>query len=258
MTESTVKPHGFSRRSFIKGAATLTAAGALVGCSPQNKDLKETGKDKAAQAPEEQVFSGACRGNCAGGCFLNVHVRDGQVVRTTARDMPDTRYNRICVKGLTHIGRIYSAERLQYPMKRIGERGEGKFERISWDEAIDTVATKWKGYTDEFGPEAMAIFSGSGNYAVCSGVGSFSAMTRFQNLVGSASIPLNVDAAHGYVFGHVTGAGPYGVNNEPADYVNANTFVCWGANPTISQPQVMHFILDARDRGSKYVVIDEI
>ena len=255
MTE-TSKPRGFSRRSFIKGAAALTAAGALVGCSPQAKNLEE--KDPKKEAPEEQVFAGACRGNCAGGCFLNVHVRDGQVVRTTARDMPDTRYNRICARGLTHVGRIYSAERLHYPMKRVGERGEGNFERISWDEAIDTIVEKWKGYTDEFGPEAMAIFSGSGNYAICSGVGASGMINRFRSVVGASSIPINVDAAHGGAFGHITGSSSYGVNNEPADYPNANVFVCWGANPTISQPQIMHFIFDAQENGAKYVVIDEI
>lgn len=248
--------HGFTRRSFIKGAATLTAAGALVGCSPQTENLEKA--DPQQEAPEEQVFAGACRGNCAGGCFLNIHVRDGQVVRTTARDMPDPQYNRICVRGLTQVGRIYSSERLQYPMKRVGERGEGKFERISWDEAIGTIVEKWKAYTDEFGPEAMAIFSGSGNYAICSGVGFSGMVNRFQNVVGASNIPINVDAAHGGAFSHITGPASYGVNNEPADYPNANVFVCWGANPSISQPQVMHFIFDAKDNGAKYVVIDEV
>ncbi|MFQ9180239.1 MAG: twin-arginine translocation signal domain-containing protein [Eggerthella lenta] len=70
--------HGFTRRSFIKGAAALTAAGALVGCSPQTQNLEKAEPQK--DIPETQIFSGVCRGNCAGGCFLNVHVRDGQVV----------------------------------------------------------------------------------------------------------------------------------------------------------------------------------
>lgn len=72
--------HGFTRRSFIRGAAVLTAAGALVGCSPKTRDLEET-DEKQREAPETQIFSGVCRGNCAGGCFLNIHVRAD--VRTT-------------------------------------------------------------------------------------------------------------------------------------------------------------------------------
>ena len=88
----------FSRRSFIKGAAALTATGALAGCAPVADNLSETGGDAAPAVAPDEIFSGVCRGNCGGGCFLNVHVRDGQVVRTSARDMPDTQYNRICTK----------------------------------------------------------------------------------------------------------------------------------------------------------------
>ena len=112
------KTHGFTRRSFIKGAAVLTAAGALVGCSPKAENLEEVKEPESI--PADEIYAGVCRGNCGGGCFLNVHVRDGQVVRTTARDMPDTQYNRICTKGLTHVGRIYGADRVLYPMKRVG------------------------------------------------------------------------------------------------------------------------------------------
>lgn len=243
--------HALSRRSFIAGAAALGAAAGISGAIPAAYGL-----ENAESHGETQVFSGVCRGNCAGGCFLDVHVRDGQVVRTTARDLPDTRYNRICSKGLTHVGRIYSSRRLQYPMRRIGERGSGEFERITWDEAFDEIATKWKGYTDEFGPAAMAVQYGSGNYAICSGVGLGAAVGRFMNATGCAYIPNNVDAAHGHTATAICTFGLYGAQNEPADFVNSDTIVCWGANPSVSQPQVMHFILDAKERGATYVVID--
>lgn len=257
MTESKTGM-SFSRRNFIKGAAALTATGALVGCSPQTENLSETGSESpsAKEVPETQIFSGVCRGNCAGGCFLDVHVRDGQVVRTTSRDLPDARYNRICSKGLSLPARIYSAKRLQYPMKRTGERGEGQFERISWDEAFDEIATKWKQYSDEFGPASMAIMSASGNYAILSGVGMGAMIDRFKNVVGASTIMNNVDAAHGFIMGRVTGMGFYGTQNEPADMLNSDAIICWGANPTVSQPQVMHFILEAKEGGTQYVVID--
>ena len=159
--------HGFTRRSFIKGAAALTATGALVGCSPQTQNLEKA--EPAADYVPDEIFSGACRGQCLSGCFLNVHVRDGQVVRTTARDFPDTRYNRICPKGVTQVARVYSAERIQYPMRRVGERGSGEFERISWDEAIQEIADKWKGYAEDYAPDSVACCIGSGNGAICGG-----------------------------------------------------------------------------------------
>ena len=121
--------HGFTRRSFIKGAAALTATGALVGCSPQTQNLEKAEPQKGA--PETQIFSGACRSQCGQGCYLDVHVRDGQVVRTTAGHFEDgPEFDRICPKGLSQPARVYSSERLQYPMRRVGERGAGEFERI--------------------------------------------------------------------------------------------------------------------------------
>lgn len=92
MTESKTGM-SFSRRNFIKGAAALTATGALVGCSPQTENLSATGGEpEAPQESPDQIFGGACCANCAGGCYLNVHVRDGQIVRTSAREMPDPAY----------------------------------------------------------------------------------------------------------------------------------------------------------------------
>ena len=216
MADATTR--GFTRRSFIKGAAALTAAGALVGCAPQTKNLEESSKK---EAPEEQIYSGVCRGNCAGCCFLNVHVRDGQVVRTTARDLPNPQYNRICPKGLTHAERIYGAQRIKYPMRRVGERGSGEFERISWDEALSEVSSKWKAYTDEFGPSAMAMYTGSGNYAIFSGEGLGGFSARFKNVVGCAQIPMAVDAAPARIAGIATGNSAYTLNNEPADFLNS-------------------------------------
>lgn len=70
-------------------------------------------------------------------------MRDGRVVRTTAGHFDDgPEFDRICPKGLVQPARVYSAERLQYPMRRVGERGSGEFERISWDEAIAEIAEK--------------------------------------------------------------------------------------------------------------------
>lgn len=256
MSISSMPSHSFTRRSFIKGAAVLTATGMLVGCTPSTNKMRSSDSPNAPEFVEDEIFSGVCRGNCAGGCFLDVHVRDGQVVRTTARDLPDTRYNRICSKGITHVGRIYSSRRLMYPMRRVGERGQGEFERISWDEAFNEIVSKWNEYTSQYGPESMAIQYGSGNYAICSGVGLGGAVSRFMNAVGCSYIPNNVDAAHGYMATKICTFGLYGAQNEPADFLNSDTIICWGANPSVSQPHVMHFILEAQKKGAKYIVID--
>lgn len=251
MVDTTID--GFTRRSFIKGAAALTATGALVGCSPQAKNLEEA--KLTQEAPETQIFSGACRSNCFGGCALNVHVRDGQVVRTTAREFPESEYTRICSKGATHVGRIYSSKRIQYPMRRVGERGSGEFERLSWDEAIGEICTKWKAITDEFGSTAMAVHYGSGNYGLLGGTGGNGWLTgRFLNVTGSSIIGMDLDysarpSMH-VAPGLTTGTG------DTAGFYKAKTFICWGANPAISQPHNMHFIMEAKEQGTRYIVID--
>lgn len=243
MSETTSR--GLTRRNFIKGAALLIATGALAGCAPQQVGMEET---TAMDVPQDEIFAGACRGNCDGGCFLNVHVRDGQVVRTTARDFPETHYNRICSKGLTQVGRIYSAQRLQYPMRRVGERGSDEFERISWDEAFQEIADRWKGITDEYGPGAMAVLYGSGNYAVCSGVGASSATNRFINATGASYINMDTDLA-GIPTGHVAPGLGMGAG-EPADYHNAKTFICWGAILRFLSPTTCTLSSMAKKRDS--------
>ena len=239
-----------SRRSFVKGAAAL-AAGALA-----DEGLSQWGLSTAAAAETDsdtQIFSGVCRGGCATHCRLNVHVRDGQVVRTSAGELvDDPRYTRYCSKGASQVARVYSSKRLQYPMRRVGEKGSGELERTSWDEAISEITEKWKGYQEQYGPSSIMVATNSGNTGmVCA-----SAVTRFQNVMGTSSLAGCNDLALSYATSLVTGFGAFAQQNESADWPNAKTFICWGADPTISTPQNMHFILDAKENGARYIVID--
>ncbi|MEC4273158.1 molybdopterin-dependent oxidoreductase [Adlercreutzia sp. R25] len=249
----------FTRRSFIKGAAALTATGALAGCTPVADNLAETGDAASLQESPDEIFSGVCRGDCFGGCFLSLHVRDGKLVRTSMREFPDASYNRICSKGLSHPERVYSSKRLQYPMKRIGERGEGKFERISWDEAIETIATTWRGFAEEYGAESMAVFYGGGCAGSIGGGMWGSALSRFIAATGCSTVMQAVDMAMGYGMGRALGSGSsFAYQNEPTDWKNSKTIICWGSNPFMSMPQVGHFILEAKEAGTKYIVIDPV
>jgi len=245
-----------SRRSFLKGSL---AAAAAMSASSAMAFAEDKAAEATAAAAQEQVFCGSCRGNCGGQCFLNIHVRDGKVVRTSARDLPDPSYNRICIKGLTQPYRIYGKDRLKYPLRRVGERGAGEWEQISWDEAIKTITDKWKGYIAEYGPESIGTFLGSGNYAAANGSDIAAASGRFKNAMGFCKIDPSVDAQLPMGLQPVLGTmGTLTGGNESKDLLNAKTILVWGANPVNSQQQTTHFMLEAKDNGTKLIVIDPI
>lgn len=242
--------HGVTRRTFLKGsAATAALVGGsawLAGCST----AQET--PDAASPAEEEIYSGVCRCNCYGGCHLNVHVRDGKIVRTSARELPEKAWTRICAKGLTHVFRVYDPNRAKYPMRRVGERGAGEWEQITWDEALEEMATKFKQYAEEFGPESVAFSGGAGNY------GFVDNMTRLQYKIGASTVATPLDMAPFYSMNQIVGYSMNFHGNEMTDLVNARTLVIWGANPAVSQIQGMHFIMEARDAGTKTICIDPV
>lgn len=246
---------GFTRRSFIKGAAALTAAGALTSCSANTGGLTPATAE-ATKAGQEKIYSGACRSQCVQGCYLNVHVRDGQIVRTTAGHFPENpEYDRICPKGLAQPGRVYSANRLKYPMRRVGERGTGEFERISWDEAIKEITDKWKESIDKYGPESIAFFLGSGNTALLSGgTADGSVMQRLQKVLGVCSVLPDRDIAFQDRMAKMFG--PASAFNNPTEWCNAKNIVIWGTNPAVSVKQAVHFYFDAKEAGAKLTTID--
>ncbi|MBR2791001.1 MAG: molybdopterin-dependent oxidoreductase [Eggerthellaceae bacterium] len=245
---------GISRRGFLKTSAAAMAGSALAGSS-----LTAVATAADATTSVEQEFAGVCRGNCMGNCPIKVFVRDGKVVRTAAQILEDD-YSRICARGLTHPVRMYSPKRLKYPMRRKEgtERGAGEWERITWEEAINEVATKWKQYTEQYGPESFIMSVGSGAYGICNGVplNSHGGVERLRWVTGAANLTNPVDRAHGVgmTLSVIVDMGMTG--NEPKDYVNSKTIICWGANPVISQPHNFHFIMDAKQKGAKYIVID--
>jgi len=102
---------------------------------------------------------GAAKPRCAVLC----HVQDGKFIRVEGNPDAFNNWGRgstsLCAKGNTGMQYVNSPDRLLYPMRRIGEKGEGKFQRITWDEALDTIADKLKETRDKYGPEAFGMLS---------------------------------------------------------------------------------------------------
>ncbi|MDP1990708.1 MAG: molybdopterin-dependent oxidoreductase [Syntrophales bacterium] len=194
-----------------------------------------------------KTICGLCAQN---DCGMDVFVEDGKIIKI--KGMREHPYNRgvLCPKGLAAHQLISDPRRLKYPLKRLGKRGEGKWARISWDEALDTIAEKLTALKKEFGPEYLGLFRGAGP----GWGGSWVYTQRFFHAFGS---PNYATQAH-LCFGPraVTMATTYGGVPE-ADFDNASLIILWAANPPeTSLPNYWRRISQAQSRGAKLVVID--
>jgi anaerobic selenocysteine-containing dehydrogenase len=130
--------------------------------------------------PDRVVLKSTCRMD-HGGCGALVHVEDGKVVKVTGNPEHPISKGHLCIKGLSSAYHLYHPDRLGFPMKRVGERGEGKWERISWDEALDTIADRMKEVRDKYGPEAIAIGTGTDRNMI-------SQLFRTANIIGTPNL----------------------------------------------------------------------
>src|SRR4030042_125365 len=114
-----------------------------------------------------QVILTGCTVDCGGRCPLKVHFKDGRVIRIEGDDGEEPQY-RACLRGRAQRQRLYAADRLKFPMKRVGARGEGRFKQVSWDEALDEIASELKRIKENYGP-ATIYFSSAGTNGVFHG-----------------------------------------------------------------------------------------
>ncbi len=248
-------PLRLNRRTFIG----LTAAAGILtyaALSTEGVVIKALTSGTSAQpnADQEVLFNSVCANNCKQTCRITAHVYQGRLVKTSMNPMPNPRYNRICLRGLSHAQRVYHPDRLKYPMKRVGARGSGQWTRISWDEAISTIAQQFTKVRQQYGPAAVAFVPVSGNYGMINGMGG--AISRFANVFQGTMLGVSVDLAMPLGTQQV-GLSYYGGGNEAADIAdNAKLIIVWGNNLTESDIHSWHFVADAIDNGAKLVVID--
>lgn len=251
----------FSRRTFVGasiavGGATAVAThfGAVAaGSRPVVRALAGTNQSLANETSvEEKVFNDVCAVNCWQTCYLKAHVRNGRLTKTAMNPFPETRYNRICLRGLSHAQWVYNPARLKFPMKRVGPRGSGRWKRVTWDEALDTIATSMASIRDRYGSKAFAFWPLSGNYGTVAAYGP----SLLANVFQATTITGGIDMAIPLGTGQVGLPSVFMGGNESLDLSNADLAVMWGCNLTESMVQEWHFVADAKDRGATLVVID--
>lgn len=133
---------GINRRTFVQASGALAGlafAGACVGCAPAVEPAEEQPMATTGEEEDDIIVKSQCR-MCHGTCGAKVHVRNGRVVKVEGLEEAPTSKGTLCPKGLATIQHEYNPRRLRYPLKRVGERGAGQWERISWDEAYEMLA----------------------------------------------------------------------------------------------------------------------
>ncbi|UCH22501.1 MAG: molybdopterin-dependent oxidoreductase [Deltaproteobacteria bacterium] len=200
-----------------------------------------------------------CPAHCGiDACGILAHVKEDRVVKVAPADFPNPRYRRICLRGLSSLEITYHPDRLKYPMKRAGERGSGNFERITWDEALGSIAEKFKAIATKYGWPAVAwVLGGPG-----AGTTKFGAYLRLASLTrstrvsawgyGDSALPCGSRVLFGSQFPYAFLFGSLFSSSSAPEIL-----VVWGANPGESQPlNLMRPIMDAKEKGALLIVID--
>ncbi|WP_154991047.1 molybdopterin-dependent oxidoreductase [Klebsiella grimontii] len=256
---------GLSRRTLIKSSALGSLALAAGGLSLPFSLRRAAATVQEATHGEERIVWGACSVNCGSRCALRSHVRDDEVVwvetDNTGTDSYGDHQVRACLRGRSIRRRINHPDRLNYPMKRVGKRGEGKFERISWDEALDAIAASLKNVVAKYGNEAVYINYSSGIVG-----GNITRSSPYASLVARLMNCYGGFLSHygTYSTAQISCAMPYtyGSNdgNSTSDIENSKLVVMFGNNPAetrMSGGGITYYLEQARERSNaRMIVID--
>lgn len=203
---------------------------------------------------EARIITTSCSHDCGGRCLLKVHVHDGKIVRIETDD-GEAPQLRACLRGRAYRQRIYSPDRLKYPLKRVGARGEGKFQRISWDEALDTVANELLRVRSMYGNASILLLAGSGSQAVLHGAG---AVERLLAKFGGYTRTWGIPSFEGALFASMATYGTMMTGNAREDLLNARLIVMWGWNPavTVWDTNTAYILARAKEKGTRIISID--
>jgi len=199
---------------------------------------------------ERRIVKAACPHDCPDTCGMHISVENGVAVKVEgAKDMPFTQ-GTLCTKVARYLDRTYSKDRLFYPLKRVGRKGEGRFERISWDEALDTIAAKFKQIA-AVDPQGILPCS----YAGTMGMVQYASMDRrFFHKLGASLLERTLCSSAGKVGMKITlGAG---VGMDPERFEEAKLILIWGSNSIVSNLHLWSRVQEAKRRGAKLIAID--
>jgi anaerobic selenocysteine-containing dehydrogenase len=212
----------------------------------QHDKAREFGTDGSTA-----ILKSVCR-SCHGGCGTLLHVRDGKLVKIEGDPQSPLNHGRLCPIGTVTVDLVNHPDRLQYPRRRIGPRGSGQWKRISWDEALDEIANRLDAIRTEFGPEAIALGTGTGRHHI-------RWVSRFGHALGTPNWcePGFAQCFHPRVNTCILTFGDFPVS----DFTGGTPPGCmlfWGHNPLNSGPdgETRFNVREALDANPKIIVVD--
>jgi len=248
------------RRKFIKTSGLIGGSVSLIPGLAADLFGLTPGQIVVDDLPTDGWIRVGCPAhNCGGRCLLKVWIKDGLIARIETDDRPSDQTSdpqlRACVRGRAYRRRQYHPDRLRFPMKRIGQRGEGYFERISWAEALRMMSEKLTAIKEKYGNEALYVPYGTGSYSQTNGRWP---AARLLNILGGSLKYYN-----SYSWACISKATPtvYGTGvtgNQRQDWLNSKFILMWGWNPAEMRDGTNseYFLKKARERGARIVCID--
>lgn len=194
------------------------------------------------------MFKTVCPRNCYSTCSLKVYVENNKICRIESNQDNLATPKGTCLRGLSYVERTHSKDRIIYPMKK--NKNKGGFTRISWNEALDTIAEKLDYYKREFGPQSVLYYSASGTKGLMNEIGSnfWKLYGGYTTTYGDLCWPAGLEATR-LTLGE-------NKHNVPWDIENAKLIILWGKNPAETNIQQMRSIDKAIEKGSKLIAID--
>lgn len=264
-----------ARRSFLKtmaGAAALASTSNLFELVLGQKDAQAFAYEPYYSDDELTTVVTSCDHNCGSRHMLVAHKKGNVIVRLSTDDGSyqaggefgkDTLAEpqlRACLRGRSYRSRLYSPERLLYPMMRVGERGAGKFKRVTWDEALDHIAAKMVEIKQKYGPTAILDQAYAGtSYGVLHKSDQIEGLlARFLGMFGSRTSSWSVPSYQGTTFSSNMTFGTIQDGNEDDAFAHSKLIIMWGWNPayTFHGGNTFYYMRKAKQDGCKFVVVD--
>src|SRR5713101_749524 len=199
---------------------------------------------------ERKLVRAACPHDCPDTCAMQVTVENGVAVKVEgAKDHPFTA-GTLCTKVARYLERTYSKDRLLFPLRRAGAKGKGEFKRVGWDEALDTVAAKFRAIAAD-DPQGILPYDYAGTMGY---VQSHSMGMRFFNRIGASRLDRTICSSAGKAGMKITLGGSFGMDPERFD--EAKLILIWGSNPIVSNLHLWSRVQAAKRRGAKLIAID--